>query len=427
MVAMPNNLAQTYFDSADVIMIAVNSDEMVIDVNKKGCAILGYRKPEILGKNWFDKFVPENSRKGARISFHEMLKGAPRHVHSEYPIVKKNREKVIINWHNVISLDKTGSPIGILGSGLDVTDQRKAEKATTEIENRLQTTLDSMIEGCQIIDRDWRYAYINESAAKQGRQTKKELLGHTMTEMYPGIQTTELFKILKDCMNRRVPNKMETEFTFPDGTKGWFELRIEPVPEGILILSTEITKRKELEEELNRYRLRLEQVVAERTAECAEVNAELTRELQEHQKVEEGLLLRATILDNAKEAIFLVNSKGGFVYANKAACTTYGYTRDEFLNLNLRQLLRPEEQHEAQLHLKEVLEKGQLETETIHVRKNGSPMSVQVRHSLVKTAHGRFIVSVTRETTKYPKKKQARRTGARPKKSNPTHPTKRTT
>jgi len=93
-----------------------------------------------------------------------------------------------------------------------------------------------------------------------------------MMEMYPGIEKTEMFRHLKKCMIERVPYQMENEFIFPDGSKGWFELRIEPTHEGVLVLSMDITERKEIERELGMYRQRLEQVIAERTVECAQTN-----------------------------------------------------------------------------------------------------------------------------------------------------------
>jgi len=397
MVAMPISSAQSYFDSADVVMIVVSNDELVIDVNRKGCEFLGLPKDKILGKNWFDNFVPGAMRENTKRVFHDMLNSSLRHVHSEYPILKKRGEEVVVNWHNIISSDESGNTIGVLSSATDVTEQRRAEEAMQKIENRLQTALDSMLEGYQIIDFDWRYAYINESAAKQGRRTRRELIGHTMMEMYPGIENTDLFRYLREGMDKRIPHQMENEFVFPDGSKGWFELRIEPVPEGVLVLSMDITKRKQLEDELEKYRLRLEQVVAERTAECSKVNEQLVREIEEHRKVEEGLMLRAMILDNAREIIFLVSSRGDFTYANEAASRTYGYGQDEFLNLNIRQLLRPEDEKVISARLEEVIEKGQVDTETVHVRKDGSFIRVKVHHSLVKTLHGQFIISVIRE------------------------------
>jgi PAS domain S-box-containing protein len=395
----PQNVAQLYFDSAEVFMIAINNDEIVTDINKKGCDILGIKKNEIIGKKWFDNFLPENTKENMKRVFHKMLQGTPRHVHYEHSVITKQGSERTINWHNILTSDQTGNTTGILSSGDDVTERKKAEEPRIQIENRLQATLESMLEGCQIIDYDWRYAYINESAAKQGRRTKKELIGHTMPEIYPGIDNTQLFTHLKNCMDKRVAQQIENEFTFPDGSKGWFELRVEPAPEGILILSSDITKRKEIEEELKNYRKRLEEVVAERTAEYAKANEKLTQEIDERGKIEEGLKLRATILDNASEAILLLNLKGDFAYTNEAASKTYGYNHDEFLNMNLRHILQPEEASIVESRLLETIQKGHLDLETVHLRKDKTPIHVKVRHNLIKTAHGQFIVSVIRETT----------------------------
>jgi PAS domain S-box-containing protein len=198
-------------------------------------------------------------------------------------------------------------------------------------------------------------------------------------------------------MTNRVHHQLDNEFTFPDGSKGWFELHIEPVPEGILILSMDITKSKETEAELNKYRHRLEHVVAQRTAECAKANEKLSREIQEHQKTEEGLKLRATILDNAGEAIFLINDKGDFHYANEAASKAYGYNLDEFLNINIRLLLPQDDASSVDSFLRHIVEKGETHLEMIHLRKNRTPMRIKLYANLVKTLHGQFIVVVIRE------------------------------
>lgn len=392
-----NNFAQLFFDCADAFMIAIGSDEVVTDVNKKACEILGYSRVEIKGKNWFDSFLSKAKREDARRFFHDMLSGTLRHVHSDYSVITKQGEERIFSFHNILVSDEKGNIIGMLSSGDDVTKLRRKEKALKEVENRLQISLDSMIEGCQIIDYDWRYVYVNEAAAKQGRKTKEELLGYTMMQVYPGIDRTEMFSHLRNCMTNRVPHQMDNEFTFPDGSKGWFKLHIDPVPGGVLILSMDITKNKEIEAEINKYRYRLEEVVAQRTAECAKANEELTREIQEHQKMEEGLKLRAIILDNSREAIFLVNTKGDFAYANEAASKAYGYSLDEFLNMNIRSLLQPQDLPTIESILKNIVEKVLISHEMVHVRKDKSLMPVKLHCSLVKTLHGQFIVAVVRE------------------------------
>ena len=112
------------------------------------------------------------------------------------------------------------------------------------------SVLDNITEGCQIIGFDWRYLYVNDTAARQGRQTKENLLGRTMMEVHRSIEKTKMFGVLRRCIEERKPTHMDNEFTYPDGSKGWFELSIQPVPEGIFILSIDITERKRVEEAL---------------------------------------------------------------------------------------------------------------------------------------------------------------------------------
>jgi len=120
----------------------------------------------------------------------------------------------------------------------------------TEHNRSFHTILDNLLEGCQIIDFEYRYLFINNAAAKQDKKTAEELLGHTMMEMYPGIEATPMFSVLRQCMQERIPRNMENDFIFEDGTKVWYYLSFEPVPEGILIMSIDITDIKRTEEKL---------------------------------------------------------------------------------------------------------------------------------------------------------------------------------
>jgi len=109
---------------------------------------------------------------------------------------------------------------------------------------------DKMIEGIQIVNNDWQYVYVNDTIALQGKYKKEELLGRSMIEKYPGIENTEMFGLIKKCLSEQSPQQMINEFTFPDDTKGYFELRMQPVPEGVLILSLDVTQQKRAEKAL---------------------------------------------------------------------------------------------------------------------------------------------------------------------------------
>ncbi len=117
-------------------------------------------------------------------------------------------------------------------------------------EARYRSALDNMLEGCQIIGFDWRYLYLNDSASRHGQRARDELLGRTMMEAYPGIDETDMFSALRHCMAERTPHRMENRFDYGDGTSAWFDLSIQPVPEGIFILSLDISERKRAEEAL---------------------------------------------------------------------------------------------------------------------------------------------------------------------------------
>ena len=132
---------------------------------------------------------------------------------------------------------------------MSITEQssHSHSQAMPMTQEQYQQTLDNLPEGCQIIDLDWHYIYINETAARHGHSTPDELIGQTMMEAYPGIEKTPLFSVLRRCMQERTTQQMENEFEYPDGSKGWFELSIQPVPDGLFILSVDITDRKRAE------------------------------------------------------------------------------------------------------------------------------------------------------------------------------------
>jgi PAS domain S-box-containing protein len=132
----------------------------------------------------------------------------------------------------------------------NVTERIVAEEKLVASENQFRSRLDNMIEGIQIHDFSWRYVYVNDALLRYTSFKKEDLIGFSLKEIYPGIENSDLFKTMQQCMNERLSVQTETEFVHPDGKVAFYQLSIKPVPEGIFILSIDITNRKKAEREL---------------------------------------------------------------------------------------------------------------------------------------------------------------------------------
>ncbi|MDD5222425.1 MAG: PAS domain S-box protein [bacterium] len=217
-------------------------------------------------------------------------------------------------------------------------ERAQAEAARRAEEERYRRTLNNMLEGCEIIGFDWRYLYVNDSAARQVRQAPEDLLGFTMMEKYPGFENTEMFTVFKRCLEEHSSNFTEVKSVFPDGSVGWLELSIQPVPEGIFIISLDITARKLAEEELKRYRDQLEELVRARTAEITKINRELELEIVERKKAEKELSLSNEILEiifaNTHLEIAYLDADFNFIRVNPAYARSSGKPPGYFLGRN---------------------------------------------------------------------------------------------
>lgn len=137
--------------------------------------------------------------------------------------------------------------------------------------------LDFLSEGVQVMDQDWHYLYVNDRVVSQSGYTREELLGGRFPDLYPGVEQTQLFAALRTARDEGREMRVANDFTFPDGEKRYFQLRIYPVPEGLLIFSldmTEETRRQLIAED---HKAELAELVHHRTAELAARNQELVQ------------------------------------------------------------------------------------------------------------------------------------------------------
>ena len=119
--------AQKYLDIAGVMFLVLDINGDVTLINKKGCEVLGYEEEYILGKNWFDHFIPNPEKIKIREVFNHLLTGGPGMTeYKENTIRTADGNIRTIAWHNTPLLSETGEVIGVLSSGEDITERIRA-------------------------------------------------------------------------------------------------------------------------------------------------------------------------------------------------------------------------------------------------------------------------------------------------------------
>ena len=125
--------AQKYLDIAGVMIVAVDTEGEVTLINQRGCELLGYEEEEIIGKNWFDNFLPKGIRPEARAISRQLLDGETGLEQCfENPVLTKSGQERIIEWHHTILTDERDHIAGHLSSGNDVTEIKEREQALRE-------------------------------------------------------------------------------------------------------------------------------------------------------------------------------------------------------------------------------------------------------------------------------------------------------
>jgi PAS domain S-box-containing protein len=120
--------AQKYLDVAGVMLVAIDKEQRVVLMNRKGSELLGYSEEEIVGRNWFDSFLPERTRQAVKHIFQRLMAGSIQlSEYHENPILTKSGEERLIAWRNTLLTDDAGAIVGTLSSGEDITERRYAE------------------------------------------------------------------------------------------------------------------------------------------------------------------------------------------------------------------------------------------------------------------------------------------------------------
>ncbi len=238
-------------------MIAMmDSDGKIIYRSPSTYRITGMTNETAEKLNFLDDIVHPDDRENVKKLFAEVLNNPGKAISASYRGLHQQGHYIYVEGTLTNLLDDPAVS-ALVFNFRDVTLEKEASDKLVASEKRYREALDNMIEGVQILGFDWRYIYVNDAVVKQARLKKEDLLGYTLFEKFPGVEQTELYGVFKRCFEERTPQHIENKFIYADGSVAWFELSFQPVPEGVFVLSIDITERKTALEELKEERDKL--------------------------------------------------------------------------------------------------------------------------------------------------------------------------
>jgi len=160
-----------------------------------------------------------------------------------------------------------------------------------------------------------------------------------------------------------------------------------------------LNENKLLYNTVQRARDELEIRVHQRTAELENANKDLKAEIVERGRIEEELKLKAKLLDGATDSIMLHDFDGNAIYLNETAYKSRGYTENEMLNINLRDLEPPEYAKLIKPRIEELIVKGENIFESATFCKDGSIMPTEVHAQIIESGGRKLIFGSARNIT----------------------------
>lgn len=373
--------------------IAVHVGEWVWEVDKEGRytysspvveEILGYKPEEVIGRYFYDFFVPEEREELKRKAFEIFDKKLP-FLKFINKLLHKNGRVVIVETNGVPILSEDGELLGYRGVDRDVTERIEAEKRLRESEERYRSITDDVMNAVEvgffILDKNSRVVWVNDTLEKYFGIKKDEIIGqdkrkvvHERIKLIFDKPEDFAQKVLSSCDRDSHAEGFECHvLPSKNREERWLEYKSQPIKTGLYAggcveLYYDITGRKRLECKLRE-------------------NIEIFRSLAEH----------------AKDAIIMMDDEGRVVFWNKCAEEIFGYKVEEIIGRDIHLLCAPERYHrdyKRGLNLFRKSGKGRFVGKTVEVmalRKNGEEFPAELSIGAFKIKDRWHAVAIVRD------------------------------
>jgi len=144
--------------------------------------------------------------------------------------------------------------------------------------------------------------------------------------------------------------------------------------------------------------------VRARTADLVRANRKLNEEIHERKLTEEALKTSnkryQLLFESAADGIYVHDFKGRILDVNKVYCNRLGYSRDEFLQMNIKDILVPEIAALFEDRAAKLYQIGQMVFESSHRRKDGTYLPVEASTRKIEFENQPAVLSIMRDISK---------------------------
>lgn len=358
------------FECSPQVIGIVDNDGTLLDVNQRIYGWLGYKPKEIIGTNFMKlPFLPEESKILAEEKLCQMALGKDEPLYELTFMTKKGENRVGQVLSNPIR-NEEGKLEELLVMARDITEQKKAEEALKTSEELFRLIVENSHAGIGMVDDAFKVVYANDQLCRILGYSRKEILDQDFRK-FLDQDSKQLVadRYIRRQRGEKIPPRYEFGIVRKDGDKR----RIEIVN---TVIKDESGRKRTLSQMLD--------VTEQKQAEEA---------LRQSEKDYRGLF------ENAHDAIFVFTpDKEIILDVNPRACEMYGFTKEEFIGMSLEEISK--DVLLGKKRIKKTLKKGSYHSfETVHYRKDGSEVFLEINAAVVDYKGQQAILSINRDIT----------------------------
>jgi two-component system sensor kinase FixL len=177
--------AELYLDLVGVIVVAVDVNGDITLINRQGLETLDVSEAEVIGRNFFSLFIPDEFRRRALTQFEALINDPsdPGPRVDEGWVETRGGKRRLIQWRNKRLVDPVGRAIGVLGAGEDITDRSRIQDQLKQAEEELRLTVQHAPIGMATLDLEGHILNVNQSLCTMLGFEEAQLLGLAMREI----------------------------------------------------------------------------------------------------------------------------------------------------------------------------------------------------------------------------------------------------